>query len=150
MPKMTVFVPAFAAALLLAGTVVAGDLVKYKVADNAIQQSLTGKPGDAAAGEKSFTNRKLGNCLGCHQVTSLAKQPFHGEIGPSLDGVAGRYSEAQLRMQVVNAKVINPDTIMPAFYQTDGLHRVLDKFKGKPVLTAEQVEDVVAFLKTLK
>ena len=71
-------------------------------------------------------------------------------IGPSLDGVAGRYSEGQLRMQVINAKVINPDTIMPAFYRIDGFHRVLDKFKDKPILTAEEVEDVVAYLKTLK
>ncbi|MEX0694017.1 MAG: sulfur oxidation c-type cytochrome SoxX [Rhodospirillales bacterium] len=150
MPKMTIFVPALAAALLLAGSVVADDLVKYKVADFSIAQSLTGKPGDAVAGVKSFTDRRLGNCLACHQVTALAKEPFHGEIGPSLDGVADRYSEAQLRLQVVDAKVVNPDTIMPAFYRTEGLHRVLDKFKGKPILTAEQVEDVVAYLKTLK
>lgn len=150
MPKMTIFVPALAAVLLLAGSVVADDLVKYKAVDNAISQSLTGKPGNAEEGVKAFTDRRLGNCLACHQVTVLAKQPFHGEIGPSLDGVAERYSEAQLRMQVVNAKVVNPDTIMPAFYRTEGLHRVLDKFEGKPILTAEQVEDVVAYLKTLK
>ncbi len=150
MPKFTILVSAAAAVLLLAGSASADGLVKYKVADNAIQQSLTGKPGDAAEGVKTFTNRKLGNCLGCHQVTALAKEPFHGEIGPSLDGVAGRYSEAQLRMQVVNAKVLNPDTIMPAFYRTEGLHRVLDNFKDKPILTAEEVENVVAYLKTLK
>ena len=75
---------------------------------------------------------------------------FHGEIGPSLDGVAERYEEPQLRLQVVNAKAINPDTIMPAFYRTDGFHRVLKKFKDKTVLTAQQVEDIVAYLKTFK
>ena len=101
-------------------------------------------------GKKVFSNRKLGNCLACHQVTKLSAHPFHGEIGPSLDGVAERYEEPQLRLQVVNAKEINPDTIMPAFYRTEGLHRVLKNFQGKPVLTAEQVEDVVAYLKTLK
>lgn len=150
MPSLKIFIPALAAATLLAGTVVADDLVKYEVNDYAIAKSLTGKPGDAAKGVKTFTSRKLGNCLACHQVTALAAQPFHGEIGPPLDGVAERYSEGQLRMQVVNAKAINPDTIMPAFYRTDGLHRVLKKFNDKPVLTAEQVEDVIAYLKTLK
>jgi len=150
MPNMKSFVPAFAAALLLAGTAFADGLMKYEVVDNGVAKSLTGKPGDPEKGVKTFTNRRLGNCLACHQVTALASQPFHGEIGPSLDGVADRYTEAQLRMQVINAKVINPDTIMPAFYRTDGFHRVLDKFKDKPILTAEEVEDVVAYLKTLK
>ncbi len=150
MPNLKLFVPALAAAVLLAGTAVADGLMKYEIADNAIVKSLTGKPGDAAKGVKAFTNRKLGNCLACHQVTALAAQPFHGQIAPPLDGVAERYNEGQLRMQVVNAKQINPDTIMPAFYRTDGLHRVLDKFKDKPILTAEEVEDVVAYLKTLK
>ena len=150
MPKMTFIVSAFAAVLMLAGTAVADGLVKYEVVDYGIAKSLTGKPGDAVKGEKTFMNRKLGNCLACHQVTVLSSQPFHGEIGPSLDGVADRYNEAQLRMQVVNAKVINPDTIMPAFYRNDGFERVLKKFKGKPILNAEQVEDVVAYLKTLK
>lgn len=147
---MTIIVSAFAAVFLLAGTAIADGLVKYEIVDSGISKSLTGKSGDAAKGEKTFTNRKLGNCLACHQVTSIPSQPFHGEIGPSLDGVAGRYNEAQLRMQVVNAKVINPDTIMPAFYRNDGFERVLKKFQGKSILNAEQVEDVIAYLKTLK
>ncbi len=150
MPKMTSIVSAFTAVLMLAGTAAADGLVKYEIVDNAIPKSLTGKPGDPEKGVKTFISRKLGNCLACHQVTALASQPFHGEIGPPLDGVAERYNEAQLRMQVVNAKVINPDTIMPAFYRTDGLHRVLKKFDGKTILTAEEVENVVAYLKTLK
>lgn len=150
MPKMTFIVSAFAAVLMLAGTAVADGLVKYEVVDYGIAKSLTGKSGDAAKGEKTFINRKLGNCLACHQVTALSSHPFHGEIGPSLDGVADRYDEAQLRLQVVNAKVINPDTIMPAFYRNDGFERVLKKFKGKPILNADQVEDIIAYLKTLK
>lgn len=150
MPSLKSLIPALAAATLLAGTATAGDLVKYDVVDYGIPKSLTGKAGDPAAGEKTFVNRKLGNCLACHQLTKLSAHPFHGEIGPSLDGVAERYKEPQLRLQVVNSKAINPDTIMPAFYRTDGFHRVLDKFKDKPVLTAEQVEDVVAYLMTLK
>ncbi len=150
MPSLKSLIPAIAAAALLAGTATADDLVKYEVVDYGISKSLTGKDGDPAAGEKTFVNRKLGNCLACHQVSKLSAHPFHGEIGPPLDGVAERYEEPQLRLQVVNAKAINPDTIMPAFYRTDGFHRVLDKFKDKPVLTAQEVEDVVAYLKTLK
>ena len=150
MPKLTTLIPALVATLMLTGTAFAGDLVKYKVVDNSIPQSLTGKAGDSANGKKVFLNRKLGNCLACHQATALADQPFPGEIGPSLDGVAERYNEGQLRMQVVNAKVINPASIMPAFYRTDGLFRVLKNFRGKPILTAQQVEDVVAYLKTFK
>tara|TARA_R110000787_G_scaffold63679_8_gene143742 strand:- start:70388 stop:70840 length:453 start_codon:yes stop_codon:yes gene_type:complete len=150
MPKTKTLVSAFAAILMMAGTAGAAELAKYEVVEMAIPKSLTGKAGDPATGEKVFINRKLGNCLACHQVTALEAQPFHGLIGPTLDGVAERYNEGQLRLQVVNAKAINPDTIMPAFYRTEGLHRVLKKFDGKSILTAEQVEDVVAYLTTLK
>ena len=150
MPKTKTLVSAFAAMLMMAGTAGAAELAKYEVVEMAIPKSLTGKAGDPATGEKVFINRKLGNCLACHQVTALEAQPFHGLIGPTLDGVAERYNEGQLRLQVVNAKAINPDTIMPAFYRTEGLHRVLKKFDGKSILTAEQVEDVVAYLTTLK
>ncbi len=150
MPKTKTLVSAFAAMLMMAGTAGAAELAKYEVVEMAIPKSLTGKAGDPATGEKVFINRKLGNCLACHQVTALEAQPFHGLIGPTLDGVAERYNEGQLRLQVVNAKAINPDTIMPAFYRTEGLHRVLKKFDGKSILTAEEVEDVVAYLKTFK
>jgi len=150
MLKTKTLVSAFAAVLMMAGTAGADELAKYDVVEMAIPKSLTGKAGDSAKGEKVFINRKLGNCLACHQVTALEAHPFHGLIGPTLDGVAERYNEGQLRLQVVNAKVINPDTIMPAFYRTEGLHRVLKKFDGKSVLTAEEVEDVVAYLTTLK
>lgn len=150
MPRMKPLLGAVAALTIVAASAGADDLVKYEVVDLSIPKSLTGKPGDAASGEKLFVSRTLGNCLSCHQVTALEKHPYHGEIGPSLDGVAERYTEGQLRMQVVNAKVINPDTIMPGFYRVDGLHRVLKKFAGKPILEAQQVEDVVAYLQTLK
>lgn len=96
-------------------------------------------------------NRRQGNCLGCHQVSSLTAESFHGEIGPSLDGVAGRWDAAHLRMIVVNPKhVFTEATVMPAFYRIEGLHRVRSEFQGKPILTAQQVEDVVAYLTTLK
>ena len=118
--------------------------------DGAVSKSLTGVKGDAAAGAKAFANRKQGNCLACHMNSDMEEQPFHGEVGPALDGAGSRWSEAELRGIVTNSKEMFPDTIMPAFYRTDGLNRPLEKFDGKTILTAQQVEDVVAYLLTLK
>jgi len=133
-----------------AGPIQAEDMVAYEIVDEvSIPDPLTGKLGDADKGRETFVNRKLGNCLGCHGVSELEAEPFHGEVGPPLDGVADRYEEGEIRLQVVNAKVANPDTIMPGFYVTDGLHRVAPDFVGKTILTAEQVEDIVAYLMTL-
>ena len=126
------------------------ELVKFMVDDeSSIAQSLTGKPGDAAAGREAAINRKQGNCLACH-VMPIPEQPFHGQIAPDLAGIASRYSEGELRLRVVDSKIINPDSFMPAFYKNEGFHRVLKKFQGKSILTAEQVEDIVAYLLTLK
>lgn len=95
-------------------------------------------------------NRKSGNCLSCHEVSVLSDQPFHGEVGPALDGASERWSEPELRLIVVNSKEVFEDTIMPGFYRTEGLNRVMDSFAGKTILTAQEVEDVVAYLLTLK
>lgn len=96
-------------------------------------------------------DRRLGNCLGCHEIAALHSQPFHGEVGPALDGVAGRWDTGALRMIIVDAKkVLGDATVMPAFYRIDGLHRVRPEFAGRPILSAQQVEDVVAYLATLK
>jgi sulfur-oxidizing protein SoxX len=116
-----------------------------------IPAPLTGKAGDPKEGEKVAVERRLGNCLSCHEIDALRREPFHGDVGPPLNGVAGRWDAATLRMVVVNAKkVFGDETVMPAFYRVDGLNRVRPEFAGKPILTAQQVEDVVAFLKTLK
>ncbi|MGI9509233.1 MAG: sulfur oxidation c-type cytochrome SoxX [Geminicoccaceae bacterium] len=129
----------------------ADELVSYEIVDDqAIEMSLTGAPGDPDKGREAFINRKLGNCLGCHAVTELDAEPFHGEVGPPLDGIGDIYDEGELRLRVVNAKIANPDTIMPGFYVSEDLHRVAEKFEGKTILTAEQVEDIVAYLVTLK
>ena len=142
------------AAMLMAwqtGPGSAEEPVVYEIVDEvSIPEPLTGKAGDPDKGREAFINRKLGNCLGCHAVTELEVEPFHGEVGPPLDGVADRYEEGEIRLRVVNAKLTNPDTIMPGFYMTDGLHRVAEEFQGKTILTAEQVEDIVAYLLTLK
>jgi sulfur-oxidizing protein SoxX len=137
------------ASCLLAGGAYAQEPIKYDIVNDTLPKSLTGAPGNPDGGKKVFLTRTLGNCLACHQVTSLKSEEFHGEFGPSLDGVAGRYTEAQLRLIVADPKRIFTDTVMPAFFKNDGLSRVRPEFVGKSILTAAQVEDVVAFLKTL-
>ena len=113
--------------------------------------TLTDKPGDAKEGAKVVAGRRLGNCLTCHEISVLSAEEFHGDVGPTLDGVAARWGIAALRMIIVNAKMVfGGETVMPAFYRTEGLNRVRPEFAGKPILSAQQVEDVVAFLATLK
>ncbi|MGJ8528101.1 sulfur oxidation c-type cytochrome SoxX [Maritalea sp.] len=122
-----------------------------KMVDAVIENSLTGQMGDPAAGRDIMINRKLGNCLACHMNTEISEQPFHGEVGPPLDGAASRWSEGELRAILVNAKqAVNPDSIMPSFYSLELGARVAEKFAGKTILDAQQVEDVLAYLMTLK
>ena len=121
------------------------------IKDGAFAKSLTGSVGDAAKGKKTFANRKQGNCLACHENSDLSSLPFHGEVGPSLDGVAGRYDENQMRAILINSKAeLGEATIMPSFYRLENGFRTMKKFKGKTILNAEQIEDVLAYLQTLK
>ncbi len=139
-----------AVGLLTAPPAGAQEVVNYTVVDeSSIPTSLTGKPGNPEKGREAAVGRRKGNCLACH-VMPIPEEQFHGEVGPSLEGVGSRYSEGELRLRIVDPKVLNPDTIMPAFYKADGLHRVAKKHKGKTMLTAQEVEDIVAYLKTLK
>ncbi|MFT7574739.1 MAG: sulfur-oxidizing protein SoxX [Alphaproteobacteria bacterium] len=122
-----------------------------KITDGQLAKSLTGKAGDPVAGKKTFVGRKLGNCLACHVNKDTSKQQFHGEVGPALDGAASRYEPAALRAIIVNSKqVFGEQTLMPGFYREAGLNRVNKKFKGKTILSAQQVEDVLAYVLTLK
>lgn len=146
----TVRLGILAALLLGASPGTGADLAGYEIAaGRSIPNSLTGVPGDPANGRTVAIERKLGNCLACHQIPPLADVPFHGDVGPSLAGVANRYSEGELRLLILDPKVVHPDTIMPAFHRSEGLFRVMPEFEGKPILSAEQVEDVLAFLGTL-
>jgi sulfur-oxidizing protein SoxX len=130
---------------------VAPTAVKFMEDNSQIMASLTGTAGDAAAGRKTFSNRKLGNCLACHVNSDMKEHSFHGEVGPSLDGVAERYNEAELRAILVDSKkALNEDTIMPGFYSLELGVRITGKFKDKTVLKAQQVEDILAYLQTLK
>jgi sulfur-oxidizing protein SoxX len=121
---------------------------EYTVVDETIPVSLTGVPGDPVKGKKLAINRKKGNCLACHQMP-IPEQQFHGEVGPNLSGVGNRLTEAELRLRMVNSKAINPDTLMPAFHKV-ALNRVLKKFKGKTILGAQEIEDIIAYLITIK
>ena len=94
-------------------------------------------------------DRAGGDCIICHAMP-LPQRQFHGNVGPPLDGVGSRYTAGELRLRIVDPKVINPETVMPAYYKVEGLHRALDRYRGQPILTAQQVEDVVAYLLTLK
>lgn len=136
---------AFAAFIIFASPVSAHE---YTVVNDAINESLTGVPGDAAAGKKTVIHRKKGNCLACHQMP-IPEEQFHGEVGPDLAGVASRYTEGEIRARIVDPKLMNPDTIMPAFHKWNGLLRVLDEFKGTTMLSAQEIEDVVAYMMTL-
>ncbi len=125
--------------------------------DGAVAQSLTGVAGDAASGRAIVGDKGEGNCVACHQVTDLAEVPWHGEIGPMLDGAGDRWSEAELRGIVSNAKMMFEGSMMPSFYKTEGFTRPGDSYTGKapsgeiePILSAQQIEDVVAYLATLK
>jgi len=121
-----------------------------KFEDGAVMASLTGVAGDPAMGRKVFANRKQGNCLACHMNADMAEESFHGEVGPPMDGVSERWTEAELRGIVANSKMMFDGTIMPAFYIDSGYTRIREDFAGTSILTAQQVEDVVAYLMTLK
>jgi sulfur-oxidizing protein SoxX len=138
-------------AMALCGASVAsaqGALRPYQIVGDAIPASLTGAPGDAERGAKIVTNRQVGLCLLCH--SGPYSERFQGTMAPDLSGAGSRWSEGQLRLRIVDAARIKADTIMPPYYRVDGLTRVASGFRGKTILTAEQIEDVVAHLVTLK
>ncbi|WP_281968778.1 sulfur oxidation c-type cytochrome SoxX [Roseovarius nanhaiticus] len=145
---------AFAASTGAAAAEIAPSDVSY--VDGSIETSLTGTPGNAENGRQIVGNKSLGNCVACHQISDLSDVPFQGEIGPALDGTGARWSEAELRGIVANAKIMFPESMMPSFYKTTGYIRPGDAYTGKaagedlpPLLAAQQIEDVVAYLTTL-
>jgi len=122
-----------------------------KIDDGKLAKPVTDKPSSAAAGRKYFADRRLGNCLACHANKEMSEQLFHGEVGPALDGIARRRKPEELRAIVVDSKVVfGPDTVMPGFYSVKVGKDVRKDLVGKTILTAEQVEGIVAYLSTLK
>ena len=124
-------------------------LQPYRVVGDTIPEPLTGTSGDPAAGRAIVVDRRLGACLLCH-TGPFAEERFQGTLAPDLSGAGSRWSAGQLRLRLVDATRLEPATIMPPYYRVDGLTRVGSPWLGRPILTAQQVEDVVAFLATLR
>ena len=119
------------------------------VVDQALPQPLTSVAGDAARGRAIVANRQAGLCLLCH-TGPIPEERFQGNLAPDLAGAGRRWTAGQLRLRMVDARTLNPQTIMPSYHRTDGLNRVAPAFAGAPMLAAQQVEDVVAYLLTLQ
>lgn len=136
-------------AVVLTGGVRAEPIEPFVVAGDAIAQPLAGAVGDAARGRAILKDRVVGNCLICHSAPE-PDELFMGNIGPDLKGVGSRLTAGQLRLRLVDQTRINPKTVMPPYYRINDLYRVGQRFAGKPALAARQIEDVVAYLVTLK
>jgi sulfur-oxidizing protein SoxX len=123
-------------------------LVPYKIVADGIPQSLTGSPGDAAHG-RALVLARTTTCILCHSGP-FPETRFQGDLAPDLTGAGNRWSVSQLRLRLVDASRFNPDTIMPSYYRNEGLIRVGRNFVGKPILSATEIEDIVAYLATLR
>jgi sulfur-oxidizing protein SoxX len=140
--------------VLVLGTVpaagVAMDYVVWVASDGAISEPLAGLTGVPERGRQLVLDQRKGNCLACHKI-SLTDEMFQGNLGPSLDSVGQRLTIAQIRLRIVDQRQLNPDTVMPGYYRDPaGFNRVAPGFEGKPYFTAQEVEDVVAYISTLK
>jgi sulfur-oxidizing protein SoxX len=143
---MTGVLLAVATALPFASS--AEDLQSFTVVGNGIPDSLTGSPGDAARGRALVLDR-VSTCILCHSGP-FPETRFQGDLAPNLSGAGSRWNESQLRLRLVDASRFNPETIMPSYYRVEGLQRVGKNWQGKPILSAEQIEDIVAYLVSLR
>jgi sulfur-oxidizing protein SoxX len=123
--------------------------VPYVIEDLAVNTPLTDTPGDSARGREIVRDAANATCLICHAMP-IPEEPDHGDIGPPLAGVASRYGEGELRLRLIDPQKINPDSVMPGYYKLEGLHRVDIPYVGKTIYTAQQIEDVLAYLLTLR
>lgn len=120
----------------------------YEVVGDAIPRPLGGFTGDPRRGEMLVRDRERGNCLICHQGAD-ASEPFQGTIGPPLKGVALRLDAGQIRLRLVDTSKLNPQTVMPPYFRTENLQDVAPQYRGKPALSAQEIEDVVSYLASL-
>lgn len=134
---------------LMAAAVSAQAPAPFEVVGDAIPAPLTAVPGDPARGRTIAASRQTGLCLLCH-AAPVPEERFPGNLAPDLAGAGTRWSAGQLRLRVVDARRLNPETVMPAYHRIDALTRVAPAWRGRPMLDAQQVEDVVAWLETLK
>jgi sulfur-oxidizing protein SoxX len=143
-PKLLLLV---SACCVVAACTSAPDALPYRVRDGAIAEPLTESPGDASRGRDIVMGRD-GNCLLCHAIPETG-QRFMGNVAPALSHVATRLTPGEIRLRIVDPTRVNRDAVMPAYYRIEGLDRVAQPFRGQPILSAQQVEDVVAYLSTL-
>ncbi len=134
---------------LLSWVLLAGGIHTCASAQDSIPVPLTDSAGDPARGRAIVANRQLGLCLLCH-TGPIPEERFQGNLAPDLSGAGSRWSGPQLRARLVDPARFNPNTIMPAYYKADGLSRVPSSLRGKTILNAQQIEDVVAYLQTLR
>ncbi len=138
-----------ATAVLAVACAAAVQAAELTVVGDAIPQALTRTAGDAARGREIVASRQTGLCLLCH-TGPFPEDRFQGNLAPDLVGAGTRWSEGQLRLRISDAQRLNPQTLMPAYHRSTGLQRVAPSWQGKTLLSAQQVEDVVAYLLTLK
>jgi L-cysteine S-thiosulfotransferase len=124
-------------------------LMPFQIAGDAVPETLGGVRGDVRRGEDIVRDRRTGNCLICHQLP-LKDEPFQGEIGPALTGIGSRLSEGQIRLRLIDESLINPQTLMPPYYRAANLNNVDPEYAGRSGLTAQQIEDVTAYLSSQK
>lgn len=136
------------AAALMAG-MAAVSVAAFTTVGDGVPQPLTATPGDAVRGRAIVVNRQQGLCLLCHSGP-FPEVREQGNLATSLAGAGSRHSAAQLRLRIADARALDPQGLMPSLHRADGLQRVAPAWQGRPVLSAQQVEDVVAFLQTLR
>lgn len=141
-----------AAAFAFASASVYGDdsgVADYRVVDGAISSPLTTATPDPRRGRKTVLDVRRGNCLICHRVPNEPGERFQGNLGPALDGVARRLSPGQMRLRLADSTRVNPNSVMPAYHRVANLNRVAEEYRGRPALSARDIEDVIAYLRTL-
>jgi sulfur-oxidizing protein SoxX len=121
----------------------------FTVTEDAIAAPLDNLTGDASRGAAIVRNRETANCLICHAIPDPTER-FMGDIGPALAGVGSRLTPGQMRLRLVDPTILNAAAVMPAYHRTEGLVRVDERYRGRPVLDAQEIEDVVAYLSTLR
>lgn len=147
--KVAIGAVALAVASIAVGEAIAAGLAPYRVAGDAIPAPLGGLAGDADRGLKVAVDRKRGNCVACHALPA-ADASFPGDVGPSLANVGERLSPGQIRLRVVDQTRVVSRTVMPAYYRVDDLANVAPEYAGKPILSAGEIEDLVAYLSSLR
>lgn len=148
MPEMTLRIATGASLLLVSLAAPAQTPVSYEIDQGEIRAPLAG-PGDPVRGRAIALSRESGNCFLCHTFPNAETAP-PGNLGPPLAGVGARLSAGQMRLRIVDSGRVNAQSIMPAYYRVEGLVQVAANYRGKPLLNAQQVEDVVAYLVQLK